>query len=84
VGLAGGVLFSVRTPPVQTINAVGSGDCFAGGLIVGLEQGLEVPAAAPLAAAAGAANATTAGTAEIDPGLAHHLAAAATVHAATA
>ena len=84
VGLADGVLFSVRTPPVQAVNAVGSGDCFAGGLIVGLEQGLSVPAAAPLAAAAGAANAATAGTAEVDPGLARELAAAATVHTAVA
>jgi tagatose 6-phosphate kinase len=84
VGLVGGVLFSVSTPPVQTINAVGSGDCFAGGLIVGLEQRLELPAAIPLAAAAGAANATTAGTAEVDAGLAHQLAAAATVHTTAA
>ena len=80
VGLAGGVLFSVSTPPVQAVNAVGSGDCFAGGLIVGLEQGLDVPAAAPLAAAAGAANATTTGTAEVDPRLAYRLATAATVY----
>jgi 1-phosphofructokinase family hexose kinase len=84
VGLAGGVLFSVRTPPVQTINAVGSGDCFAGALVMGLEQGLDMPAAAPLAAAAGAANATTPGTAEVDPDLARRLAAAATVHTGAA
>ena len=83
-GMAGGVLFSVSTPPVQAINAVGSGDCFAGGLIVGLEQGMDMPAAAPLAAAAGAANATTAGTAEVDPGLAHQLAAAAAVRTSAA
>jgi 1-phosphofructokinase family hexose kinase len=84
VGLAGGVIFSVRTPPVQTINAVGSGDCFAGGLIMGLERGLDLPAAVPLAAAAGAANATTPGTAEVDPDLARQLAAAATVHTTAA
>jgi 1-phosphofructokinase family hexose kinase len=84
VGLAGGVLFSVRTPPIQTINAVGSGDCFAGGLVVGLEDGLDILAAVPLAAAAGAANAATAGTAEIDAGLVRELVAATVVRTTAA
>jgi 1-phosphofructokinase family hexose kinase len=80
VGLAGGVSFSVHTPPVQAINPTGSGDCFAAALVLQMERGLDVLSAVPLAAGAGAANATTAGTAELDRRLAEKLAAAATLH----
>jgi fructose-1-phosphate kinase PfkB-like protein len=76
---AGGELLTVTTPPVETVNATGSGDCFAAALAYGLERGLSVRAALPLAAGAGAANAATLGTAEIDAGLVRRLAAEAAV-----
>ena len=44
-------------PPVQTVNPVGSGDSFLGGMIAGLAGGQPLEASLRLAMAAGAANA---------------------------
>ncbi len=57
-GLAGDRAYRVETPAVDAVNAVGSGDCYAGALVVCLERG--EPVAAALAAAAGAAAANAA------------------------
>jgi len=74
-----GALLTVSTPPVETVNAVGSGDCFAAALALGLERGLSIQAALPLAAGAGAANAVSLGTADLDADLARRLATEAAV-----
>ncbi len=47
----------ITVPAITVRNAVGSGDCFLGGLAVGLQRGLEPEACLRLAAACGAANA---------------------------
>ena len=44
-------------PPVQTVNPVGSGDSFLGGMVAGLARGEPIEEALRLAMAAGAANA---------------------------
>lgn len=49
----------VRPPIRQPVNSAGSGDAFFGGLLHGLDQGLPMPEAMRIAAAAGAANAVT-------------------------
>lgn len=49
--------YRVRPPAVDAINPVGSGDCFLGGLAVGLRLGSSVHDSLRLAAACGAANA---------------------------
>jgi fructose-1-phosphate kinase PfkB-like protein len=46
---------------------VGSGDAFLGGFLAGVGRGLRPREALQLAAAAGAANARTAGQGEVDP-----------------
>ncbi len=56
-GYAGGREWRVRTPPVKAINPVGSGDCFAAGLLLGFTRGEPLPAALAAAAGAAAANA---------------------------
>ena len=50
----------IAAPMIQAHNAVGSGDCFVGGLAVGVERGLEPTEILRLATACGAANAMTA------------------------
>ncbi len=50
----------IAAPMLQAQNAVGSGDCFVGGLAVGLERGLDPTEILRLATACGAANAMTA------------------------
>jgi 1-phosphofructokinase family hexose kinase len=54
-----GRLLAVTSPSVEVVNAVGSGDCFAAGLLHRLESGSSLEQALPLAAAAAAANAAT-------------------------
>ena len=55
-----------RPPTISVVSAVGSGDCFLAGLVVGMLQEQEAPEALRLATAAGAANALQASTGEID------------------
>lgn len=49
----------VKSPRVQAVSAVGSGDAFAAGLAIGLSRNDPLPDALRLAAACGAANAIT-------------------------
>ena len=55
----GGGAWRIRVPRVATRSAVGSGDAFAAGLVIGLLRGQPLPEACALGAACGAANATT-------------------------
>jgi len=55
-----------RPPTISVVSAVGSGDCFLAGLMVGMLQEQEPAEALRLAAAAGAANALQVSTGEID------------------
>ena len=57
--------FSIASPRVEAINPIGSGDSVAAGIAVGLRRGLNVPEAAKLGVACGAANATTHRSAEV-------------------
>ena len=74
-GLVGGEEWRVRTPLVQAVNTVGSGDCFAAGLLLGFERGDGTEAALRAAAGAAAANAASALTGHFDLALARDLAA---------
>jgi tagatose 6-phosphate kinase len=49
----------VRVPPIPARSAVGSGDAFSAGLVVGLARGRPLPDACASGAACGAANAMT-------------------------
>jgi tagatose 6-phosphate kinase len=49
----------LRHPGVKVVSPIGSGDSFAAGLAVGIARGQDVPEAAKLGAACGAANAMT-------------------------
>ena len=73
-GVLGGEEWQVATPPVRAVNPVGSGDCFSAGLTLALQRGESVAAALRLAAAAGAANATSPYNGCVDPALARELA----------
>ena len=73
-GVLGGEEWQVVTPPVRTVNPVGSGDCFSAGLTLALQRGEGVAAALCLAAAAGAANAASPFNGCVDPALARELA----------
>lgn len=59
--------YAVPAVPVQVVDTSGAGDTFTGYFAAGLEQGLEVPAAMRLAAAAAALKVTRAGTADAIP-----------------
>jgi tagatose 6-phosphate kinase len=50
----------IHSPAVKAVSAIGSGDSFAAGLAAGIAQQEDIPQAAALAAACGAANAMTA------------------------
>lgn len=52
----GTLLWNVKTPPVEAISAIGSGDAYAAGLAAGLFRGQPMPDAAKLGAACAAAN----------------------------
>jgi 1-phosphofructokinase family hexose kinase len=77
VGVLEGADWRITTPPVSTVNPVGSGDCFAAALALALQRGEAVAAALRLAAGAGAANAASPYTGHVDPELAQELAGAA-------
>ncbi len=55
-------------PPIQAVAAVGSGDAFLGGLVLGLSRGERLPEALRRAIAAGAANAMTVGAGRLEAG----------------
>lgn len=55
----GGKFWRVRSPQVQTINPIGSGDAVAAGLACAIARGEAMPDACKLAVACGAANAMT-------------------------
>ena len=62
------------TRRVRSVNPVGSGDCFAAGLVLALQRGAGPAAALRLAAAAGAANAVSPYNGDVDPALVQELA----------
>jgi 1-phosphofructokinase family hexose kinase len=74
IAVLGGDLWQVYTRPVAVVSPVGSGDCFAAGLIVALGRGEGTAAALRLAAGAAAANATSPFNGHVDPALARELA----------
>jgi tagatose 6-phosphate kinase len=74
VAVLDGVQWRVATREVRAVNPVGSGDSFAAGLTLALQRGDGAAAALRLAAAAGAANATSPYNGDVDPALAHELA----------
>jgi tagatose 6-phosphate kinase len=59
--------WSVNTPKVKVISAIGSGDAFAAGLAAAIVRGEEMPDACKLAVACGAANAMTPFAGHIEP-----------------
>jgi tagatose 6-phosphate kinase len=58
--------WTASSPKVEVVSPIGSGDSFAAGLAEGLARGWEVPEAARLAVACGAANAMTADAGHLD------------------
>ncbi len=58
---------------VETVSAIGSGDCYAAGIAAGIEAGAGVLEACRRGAACAAANAATAGAAHFDPRLIEQL-----------
>jgi 1-phosphofructokinase family hexose kinase len=74
VAVLGGAEWRVATRPVRAVNPVGSGDCFAAGLTLALQRGGDAATALRLAAAAGAANATSPYNGDVDRALAEELA----------
>jgi tagatose 6-phosphate kinase len=77
VAVLDGVRWRVATREVRAVNPVGSGDSFAAGLTFALQRGEGAAAALRLAAAAGAANATSPYNGDVDGALARELAGAA-------
>jgi len=71
--------WQVHTGPVAVVNPVGSGDCFAAGLVLAFERGDTPGAALSLAAGAAAANAASPFNGDVDPALALGLAGGASV-----
>jgi sugar/nucleoside kinase (ribokinase family) len=78
---AGECGYQVRMPPVRPIDSTGAGDCFNAGLIAGLLRGLDLPEAAALGCAVGAASTRAVGGtgASVDLAAAVSLAAAASI-----
>jgi sugar/nucleoside kinase (ribokinase family) len=58
---AGECGYQVQIPPVRPVDTTGAGDCFNAGLIAGLLRGLDLPDAAALGCAVGAASTQAAG-----------------------
>jgi sugar/nucleoside kinase (ribokinase family) len=78
---AGECGYQVRTPPVRPVDSTGAGDCFNAGLIAGLLRGLDLPEAAALGCAVGAASTRAVGGtgASVDLAAAVSLAASASI-----
>ncbi len=74
VAVIDGDVWQVHTRPVAAVNPVGSGDCFAAGLVLAFGRGEDAAAALRLAAGAAAANATSPYNGHVDPALARELA----------
>jgi sugar/nucleoside kinase (ribokinase family) len=62
--------YHVALPPVRAVDTTGAGDCFNAGLIAGLQRGLDLPHAAALGCAAGAASTGAPGGTAAAPDLA--------------
>ncbi|MCW2811585.1 MAG: hypothetical protein JWP61_2043, partial [Friedmanniella sp.] len=73
VAVRDGGVWRVRQPAEQGRYAVGSGDAFLGGLLVGLDAGAGLPDALRLATGCAVANALVAGQGVLDPGRARRL-----------
>ncbi|HET6475328.1 MAG TPA: PfkB family carbohydrate kinase [Thermoleophilia bacterium] len=73
VGVIAAEVWHVHTRPVAAVNPVGSGDCFAAGLILASGRGEDTGAALRLAAGAAAANATSPYNGHVDPAFARAL-----------
>jgi tagatose 6-phosphate kinase len=63
----GQAVWRIRTPRISPVNPIGSGDAFTAGLAWRLVRGDDLGEAGRWAAAAGAANALTTMTGEVDP-----------------
>ena len=74
VAVIDGARWRVTTRGIRAVNPVGSGDCFAAGLALALQRGESAAAALRLAAAAGAANATSPYNGDVDRALTEELA----------
>ena len=65
----GGRRYRVQPLPLHPVDTTGAGDCFNAGLLAGLARGLQLPQAAALGCAAGAASTQAAGGTAGAPGL---------------
>ena len=63
----GNRLWHISAPTVETLSPIGSGDAFAAGLVVAMVDGATPPDVFRLAAACGAANASTPHAGNLDP-----------------
>lgn len=63
----------LNVPPVEAVNAVGSGDAFNAALSLALLEGADIPTALRKGVAAGSANALSLGAAMLDAEAAHDL-----------
>jgi sugar/nucleoside kinase (ribokinase family) len=79
---AGGHPSLVAVPPIRPVDTTGAGDCFNAGVIAGLTDGLDLPHAAALGCAVGAASTAAAGGtgARVDRDAAVELAGSATIN----
>lgn len=69
-----GTFYRAVAPAIRSLNAVGSGDAFLGGLIWGLSRGETTERALAVAVAAGADNASRLSAGQIDPSKVYELA----------
>jgi len=63
----GRATWDVEVPAIRAVDAIGSGDAFAAGLLVALDSGRSTDEALAFGAAAGTANAETLGAGRFDP-----------------
>lgn len=60
-------VWRISSPKVEAVSAVGSGDAYAAGMVIGLSRDLPLPEACALGSACGAANALTSLAGHVDP-----------------